>query len=237
MEEFTRAVEALRELGLSEYESRAYAVLVAVGKMTPREVSSAANIPYTKVYEVLKKLEARGWVIKVSNSPLVYAPRRPEAAIAELKNSLENKLRRAEEALSKLEKVGGGSIVPAGMYLIRSFDSLKQTIRRLVLEADELLVIASNVDILESIAPLLPRCESVRGVVEASLKVPRYGRWRRAHAMMPLDLMVADQQRLVLSFGPFSMQWRLSGVLVLDEEVAKVASNYFERLWSYAEEV
>jgi sugar-specific transcriptional regulator TrmB len=231
MSEFDEAVEALRELDLSEYEARAYAALLAMGELTPQEVSSAANIPYTKVYEVLKRLEAKGWVVAVSRTPLVYAPKRPEEAIAQERRKVEEKLRRAEEKLKALEKAGA---VATGIYVLRSFTALARAVRSIVAESEEVLAMLSTPQLLKEIEDLLAKAR-VRGVIEASVQTPRHGEWKRIPLIIPLDMVVGDRAKLVLHFGLLTPHGGPSGVLVLDEEVASAASKYFERIWEAAE--
>lgn len=231
MSEFDEAVEALRELDLSEYEARAYAALLAMGELTPQEVSSAANIPYTKVYEVLKRLEAKGWVVAVSRTPLVYAPKRPEEAIAQERRKAEEKLRRAEEKLKALEKAGA---VATGIYMLRSFTALARAVRSIVAESEEVLAMLSTPQLLKEIEDLLAKAR-VRGVIEASMQTPRHGEWKRVPLIISLDMVIGDRAKLVLHFGLLGPHSGPSGVLVLDEEVASAASKYFERIWEAAE--
>jgi len=232
--EASRAIGALRELGLSEYEARAYAALLAMGEMTPREVSSAASIPYTKVYEVLRRLEAKGWVRRLSRDPLLYAPRRPEAVISELRASLERRLKEAEEALRELEEAGIRSVAPAGVYLVRKLEALKRIIKGMVMGArEEVLALGSTGELLE-ILKLVPRRPGrVKCIVRAGLPPPHFGEWREAELLLPLDILVSDRERLVLSFGLLraGREPRVSGVVVLDKEVAEMAASYFDELW------
>jgi len=229
--EFDEAVEALRELGLSEYEARAYAALLAMGELTPQEVSRASNVPYTKVYEVLKRLEAKGWVVAVSRSPLLYAPRRPEEVLAQERRRAEEKLRRAEERLKALERAGA---VATGIYVLRSFAALVRAVRSIVAESEEVLAMLSTPQLLKEIEDLLAKAR-VRGVIEASVQTPRHGEWKRVPLIIPLDMVIGDRAKLVLHFGLLSPHGGPSGVLVLDEEVASAASKYFERIWEAAE--
>ncbi len=231
MSEFDEAVEALRELGLSEYEARAYAALLAMGELTPHEVSSAANIPYTKVYEVLKRLEAKGWAVAVSRSPLVYAPRRPEEVLAQERRKVEERLRRAEEKLKALEGAGAAA---TGVYVLRSFAALARAVRGVVTESDEVLAMIATPQLLKEVEDLLAKAR-VRGVIETSMRTPRYGEWRRIPLIIPLDIVIGDRSKLVLHFGLLSPHGGPSGVLVLDEEVANAASKYFEKIWEAAE--
>jgi len=80
---------ALRDVGLTEYETLAYLSLLVAGEMTAESVSEASNIPYTKVYSVLDSLHSRGWVEVESGRPRRYYPRPPVDALRQEKNRLE----------------------------------------------------------------------------------------------------------------------------------------------------
>lgn len=234
-----REVEALRELGLSEYEARAYAALLAMGEMTPREVSLAAGIPYTKVYEVLRRLEAKGWVRRLSKGPLLYAPRRPEVIIDELRASLEKRLNEAERVLRDLEESGIRSVAPAGVYIVRKPGALRRILKSLVMGArEEVLALASTDELLEVLRLAPRRPERVKCIVRAGLALPHFGEWRVAMLLLPLplDILISDRERLVLSFGLLKAERepKVSGVVVVDKEVAETAASYFHELWKMA---
>lgn len=53
-------LNALPHLGLTEYESRLYLVLVKVGPIKASELSFGAQIPRTKAYGAINELERKG---------------------------------------------------------------------------------------------------------------------------------------------------------------------------------
>lgn len=231
MSEFRDAVEVLRKLGFSDYEAKAYAALLAMGELTPREISSATNIPYTKVYDALKKLEARGWATVVSRSPLVYAPKKVEEAIAIEKRKIEERLKEAEEKLKTLEKAGS---VATGIYVIRNFTALIKAIRNLLADSSEVYMVISSERLFENIKSLISKGK-VKGVIDIDMQAPRYGEWRKAQLNSPLDIIIADSSKLILHFSLLSLHEKTSGVLVLDREIASAATEYFMRIWNNAE--
>jgi len=76
-----KAERALRDIGLTEYETLAYLSLLRSGEMTAESVSEASSIPYSKVYSVLDNLHDRGWIEIEGGRPRHYYPRSPEDAI------------------------------------------------------------------------------------------------------------------------------------------------------------
>ena len=73
--------KALRDIGLTEYESLAYLSLLRSGELTAENVSEASSIPYSKVYSVLDSLHERGWIETEGGRPRRYYPRAPEDAL------------------------------------------------------------------------------------------------------------------------------------------------------------
>lgn len=230
-----RALDTLRKLGLSDYEARAYVALLTMGQLTPAEVSGAANIPYTKTYEVLRRLERKGWVVAVSRTPLVYAPLKPDEALASVRRHFDEVLQEALTILKALEEEGGGAAL-MGLYVLRSFESLKRVARNIVSEAGEILALVSCPELLEELSAFLPG-RTVRGVLEAGMKPPEYGEWRRMSVLLPLDLMIVNREKVLFHFGLLSTHGGLSGVLVSDREIAEAAVRYFEKAWELAEEL
>lgn len=52
----------LKQLGLSEYEEKAYVALVKLGKSSASSISHEGEVSYGKIYEVLSSLERKGLV-------------------------------------------------------------------------------------------------------------------------------------------------------------------------------
>ncbi len=82
---------ALREMGLSAYEIDTYLVLLDGGQMTAMEISQQANVPYSKMYEVLNQLKDKGWIKSSESRPFKYYPVPPMEATRSTKLRLEDK--------------------------------------------------------------------------------------------------------------------------------------------------
>jgi len=66
-------IEELKQLGLSNYESKAVFLLMKE-KLNIRELSKKANIPFGKIYSVVKSLKEKGFAKETNSRPkLVYA--------------------------------------------------------------------------------------------------------------------------------------------------------------------
>jgi sugar-specific transcriptional regulator TrmB len=82
---------ALREMGLNAYEIDTYVALLESGQMTAMEVSEQANVPYSKMYEVLNSLKEKGWIKSSESRPFKYYPVPPLEAARFTKLLLEDK--------------------------------------------------------------------------------------------------------------------------------------------------
>jgi len=92
--------EKLRQLGLTEYETQAYLVLVQGTQMSAEEVARAANIPIPRVYGVLESLRDLGLIVIIEGRPKKFEIISPEEG---LQNLIKLRKRAAEESLRQLE--------------------------------------------------------------------------------------------------------------------------------------
>jgi len=76
--EYSRVAGTFEKLGLSEYESRAYLALVALGSGSATFVASIAQIPRTSSYKVMKSLEDKGFAKEKAGRPVSFSPTDPE---------------------------------------------------------------------------------------------------------------------------------------------------------------
>jgi len=92
---------ALREMGLNAYEIESYLTLLEGGQMTAMEVSDQANVPYSKIYEVLNSLKEKGWIKSSETRPFKYYPVPPLEATRFTKLRLEDKYIKWENTVAE----------------------------------------------------------------------------------------------------------------------------------------
>jgi sugar-specific transcriptional regulator TrmB len=93
----------LHEMGLSEYEARAYLGVLQGGMTTAKEISEAVDIPQSRVYDVLESLESKGFVTVQPGRPKKFGPIEPELAINQY---VQYKRANLEDELDRSRKVG-----------------------------------------------------------------------------------------------------------------------------------
>ncbi|WP_223068209.1 TrmB family transcriptional regulator [Paenibacillus caui] len=62
------AIEALTNIGFSEYEAKAYLALLMHQPETPYEMAKKSGIPTSKIYEVVRKLAEKGYILPVTDN-------------------------------------------------------------------------------------------------------------------------------------------------------------------------
>lgn len=93
--------KVLHELGLTEYETRAYLSLIEEGKMTASEISAHGDVPYSKIYETLNSLEKKGWIETERGRPSRYYPKSPSESLEAAKFRLRETVKSWEQAILK----------------------------------------------------------------------------------------------------------------------------------------
>ncbi len=94
-------ISLLKDLGLSNYEARVLYALFRLKEADAKQIAELADVPRTKIYEILEKLAAAGYVIVKDTRPRVYASKDPKAIIRRMINErwehLEKIAKRAEQ--------------------------------------------------------------------------------------------------------------------------------------------
>jgi len=94
---------SLRDLGLSEYEARAYRALLTTGPTTAKELSQVSDVPMGRIYDVLNSIEQYNLVRSQSASrPKKYVAVEPETALDRL---LQDKKRELAEKETQYEGI------------------------------------------------------------------------------------------------------------------------------------
>jgi len=83
-----KTISALQKLGLTLYGAKVYTALVSTGPTDATRLAQEAEVPRTKIYETLKRLEEEKWVIVEKGRPSIYTPVYPRDIIEDRKASL-----------------------------------------------------------------------------------------------------------------------------------------------------
>jgi sugar-specific transcriptional regulator TrmB len=83
-----KMLSTLQKLGLTHYSAKTYIVITTFGPINATKIAEEANIPRTKIYDVLTKLEEDGWINIEQGRPKIFTARDPRGIINELRSDL-----------------------------------------------------------------------------------------------------------------------------------------------------
>lgn len=100
-------VESLIQMGLSEREAKVYRVLLGIEEITASAIPKFADIPRTKVYEVLTSLEKKGFCrentqLSTGSGPQTFSAVSPKLALEALMRPERERVKRLEEISQQL---------------------------------------------------------------------------------------------------------------------------------------
>lgn len=124
-----QAIEHLQALGFSEYEGRAYLVLLQRGPLSGYQLAKASGIPRPNIYPVLDKLEARGAVSRVEvKGGVKYSARPADRLLEQLSQEVQGHASQAQHALRQL----GGPLPDEHVANVQGYDAVIRRAEALV---------------------------------------------------------------------------------------------------------
>ena len=127
-------VANLEEFGLSKYESMAYITLVSKGTLGASEIAYYSNLPRTKIYTTLKKLERKKLSTISSQKPMIATATPPDEAFGELITIQQGRLASMHNILNSLKKLRDEGKKPyeEKKYLVLEPNAVVQKIEELI---------------------------------------------------------------------------------------------------------
>lgn len=130
---------SLEEFGLSKYEARAYLTMIGKGSLAVSEIAYYANLPRTKVYQTVKKLEKKKLAVISKQKPLICSAIPPEEAFTEIVNIHDGRVKTMRKIVNSLQKINEESQRPKGSeerrYFILDANSTLEKIGSLIAES------------------------------------------------------------------------------------------------------
>ena len=243
------AKKILREVGLREYETRAYLILLERGVMTASEVSEHGGIPYSKVYETLNSLERKGWIEVERGRPSRYFPKAPS-------ESLEAARLRLEDMVNSWKHVILGELQPLyekrelmekpDIWILRGEFSILAKLKEMLDAARNELMIAApafakgfvdaSVSVLGQVRDSGVRVQVMVTGDEDVEKIAKVGETRVRDSLFGGGVIV-DGKEALLFLGEADTKRSYSGLLVIWSNhigLVKFAREYFQLLWDTA---
>jgi sugar-specific transcriptional regulator TrmB len=140
------AVDALRSLGLSNYEAQVFVALQQLGTGTAQEVSRRSEVPRSQVYGAADDLADRGLVELVESSPKTFRPVGLETARDQLRMRIERQQETAFEHLDAIQNESVDESDERQVSTLRGRQPIYDRIVGLVGRADDQVVFVGATD-------------------------------------------------------------------------------------------
>lgn len=246
------AKKVLRQIGLREYETRAYLTLLERGVLTASKVSEYGSVPYSKVYETLNSLERKGWIEVEQGRPSRYFPKAPSESLEGAKLQLEDRISRWKQiVMAELQPLYEKRelMEKPDIWILRGEFSIMAKLKEMLDIVKSELLIAIPIFAKEFVESSVSILGNVRdsGV---NVKIMVSGDWTAKELLMLRSArcrdnlfgggVIVDGKEALLFLGEADKRRTYSGLLVIWSNhigLVKFAREYFELLWDTAKPV
>jgi len=143
-----KLVSLLRSIGLNQYEAQAYASLLLFGGATAGELSNRAEVPRPRVYDIINRLEKKGFVVVEPGRPVKYRAVPPKQAIQSYLKLKEEEFKKEYERImaiaEQLEREHGPKMrkeSEKGIWVLNTDNVLRTSIHNLIAGAQESVIV------------------------------------------------------------------------------------------------
>lgn len=148
MDEAEAAIDALEQLGLTEYEARCFVALTRLPHGTAKEVGQVADIPRSRVYETMDRLEERGLVDVQKGEPRTFQSVSIDTAVRVLNKEFESYFDTMERTLRRMEPLYKEP--QQSVWALTNYEQITERVIDLVSDAtDEIVLIALDEVVLD----------------------------------------------------------------------------------------
>jgi len=100
----SKAMDALKGIGLNLYERKLWVALLARGTSTAGELSEIASVPRSRAYDVLQSLAGKGFVVVQNAKPIRYVAIAPEEALEKASQKMQEEIEETIDRIAELKK-------------------------------------------------------------------------------------------------------------------------------------
>lgn len=239
-------IKALKQLGLTEYETQAYIALVSGGQMGASEVSTKSGVPYSRIYDILGRLDEKQFIQIKRGRPTTYIAKAPTEVVRLIRLDWEERIdESSKHVVNELQSLfeqdtqvttrdvfvmhGRAAILAKAIEMLNSareevllslpsFDLATEDINAVV---ERVLEIKARVSVLTSSVP-----ESLRSLIPEGFEV------RTRERVFGAGLVIDRRETLIMLAGG---EQEFVGIYSSHAIFAAMAAAYFESLWRDSE--
>ncbi|MEM4598333.1 MAG: helix-turn-helix domain-containing protein [Candidatus Diapherotrites archaeon] len=237
-------IALFQELGLTEYESKTLSALARMKEVKAPELSRVAEVPKTRIYDVLDDLAAKNLVIKLQGRPKRYVAKEPEEVLNIL---VEEKKKRFSELIESAEKAketlkSAKVAEESGTRILRVKDK-NDFIKMIALELQS--AESSLLGFAEILAKHMPIKKAIKGLKEKNVQVkilhPKAGELEDIlkygvdvkSAQHGLEAYIVDNKKLIIALGDLKKEGEEYCFAVWNNApLIEPLKQHFERSWA-----
>lgn len=220
-----QAIELLQDLGLKEYEAKAFVSLTRLPHGTAKDISEISDVPRTRVYDAVRELESKGLVEIQHASPQQFRAVPIEEAADILHNEFETRTDELRETLHGIDSVATDSQeVTHEVWALSGHSAIVTRTLQLIDDAEREIVIVIGDDMIVTDA-LMDRLHTAndRGVRVIIGAISEQIRARVQRELSDAEVFVSGLEWLSESPGPDD-DTTISQLLLVDEQTILVST-------------
>lgn len=243
--------ELMRRLGLTQNEIKVYILLLNTGPLTAKEISDYGEVPFSKVYLVLKSLEDKGWVSLLRGRPLKYVALSPDDAVKKAKVHREKEWEEAAgKVLPILKPLYEARVISEApeVWIVRGEENVSSRVIDLVLKSHYELLMALHAKIESLFEKVQVIDKTMSSYIPAHIKIliprdlvsevecfRRFGAELRYREAMFGGGVISDTREALLLLGESN---KISAAIWSNHSsLIYLAKLYFEKLWESSKKI
>lgn len=235
-------IDVLQDIGLTEYQSRAYAAAVRLGSTRFSALSDEADIPQQRIYDVVDDLEALGLVeVHEASQGKEAVAIPPETGLNELKNHrFEEFASNVEAAVATLEQqYERKETSPGFLTVVNHESSVKRHVRSAIETAEWWLFLSLPQhwfeDMTDAVRDAIDRGVTVRLVIQnenvEAVERVSYPDGIEVRYRPSADLVVVADRAYGVFRGIAAPTVERPSLVTWDENIIEMLRRYTEQFW------
>ncbi|SIR91895.1 transcriptional regulator [Haladaptatus litoreus] len=233
--------DGLREAGLSTYQIDAYVTLLSLGSASATSLAEQADVPRSRIYDVLRDLEEDGYVETYKQDALRARASEPTDVLQNLQSRAETLTNTATEIRKRWQQAGVGG---HRISVLKRVETVIERAEEAIRNATNQVQLSVTPEQYEALAPALETCYENDVFVSVSLNTSHeqptdlptdeeldgvVTEARHRHLPAPFLALV---DRKITCFAPHTDPVEQYGAVFEDETLSYVFHWYFEAaLW------
>ncbi len=236
--------ELLADLGLTENEIAIYQMLLRDGASLAGKITQRTGIHRRNVYDCLERLVQKGLVAYIKeNNQKVYSITNPKR----IHEQFLARTRELEQILPAMQAQFNATHEKRETLFFRGAAGIKQVLQDQLSQKNEILVLATSVDVSDVIKHFFPKYQLLRAEANISTRMLFDARdrtqWNKLQRKLPIakvrfapDINHSAMSQYIYGDSVALIVWGADpiAILIRQKDIAKGFKNNFEFLWKMA---